>query len=156
MEWDARGRQGDRGPRGARGATGAQGPAGPVGPAGPAGPTGATGPEGPQGPAGQIGPQGPGTTIYAKVNYDATITPGYSSNVSGVTQLGTGLFMITVSRPGGTQGCIPQATAYWPGGPLVANVAIQSEVGGQYLVAIYLGNSPVNEGFWFTMVCPPS
>ena len=64
--------------------------------------------------------------------------------------------MITVSRPGGTQGCIPQVTADWVGQPRVANVNIQSEVGGQYAVAIYLGNSPVNEGFWFTMVCPPS
>ena len=158
VEWDARGRQGDRGPRGARGATGAQGPAGPAGPVGPAGPAGATGPEGPQGPAGQTGPQGPGTTIYAKVNANGTITPGYSSNVSGATLVITGIYYINISRPGGTQGCIPQVTADWVGQPRVANVNIQSEVGGQYAVALYRTDTSasVNGDFWFTMVCPAS
>lgn len=152
VEWDARGRQGDRGPRGARGATGAQGP---VGPAGPAGPAGATGP---QGPAGQTGPQGPGTTIYAKVNANGTITPGYSSNVSGVTLVTTGIYNINITRTGGTQGCIPQVTADWVGQPRVANVNIQSEVGGQYAVALYRTDTSasVNGDFWFTMVCPSS
>lgn len=164
VEWDARGRQGERGPRGAKGATGAQGPAGPAGPAGPTGPTGpagATGPEGPQGPAGvpgPQGPQGPGTSIYARVNANGAIPQGYSSNISGVTRSGTGVYIITVSRPGGTVGCVPQATADWIGTAMLANVNIQNEAGGQYAVALYhVYSSPavLTDGdFWFTMVCP--
>lgn len=155
VEWDARGRQGDRGPRGARGVTGAQGPVGPAGP---------TGPQGPVGPQGPAGPQGPGTSIYAKVNDSGTasIPQGYSSNVSGVVKTGTGVYIITVSRSGGTQGCIPQATADWVGQARLANVNIQNEAGGQYAVALYsVAGSPatvtaVNGDFWFTMVCPAS
>ena len=47
-------------------------------------------------------------------------------------------------------------TADWVGQPRVANVNIQSEIGGQYAVAIYSGNSATNGDFWFTMVCPTS
>jgi hypothetical protein len=164
VQWDSVGRQGERGPRGPRGATGATGPAGPVGPQGPAGATGPAGPQGPTGAtgaAGQIGPQGPGTTIYAKVNGSSgtpSIPPAYRSNITSVSSGGTGLVYVNVTRTGGTLGCIPQVTADYRGDPVVANVNIQSEAGGQYMVALYdasLAVPVLTDGdFWFTMVCP--
>ena len=164
VQWDSVGRQGERGPRGPRGATGATGPAGPVGPQGPTGATGPAGPVGPQGPTGATGAtgaQGPGTTIYAKVNGSSgtpSIPSAYRSNITSVSSAGTGKVYVNVTRTGGTLGCIPQVTADYAGPPVIANVNLQSEAGGQYLVALFDASLAVpvavNGDFWFTMVCP--
>ena len=44
------------------------------------------------------------------------------------------------------------------GGMACRGLCLQSEVGGQYAVALYRTDTSayVDGDFWFTMVCPPS
>jgi hypothetical protein len=101
-EDDCEGERGERGKRGKRGKRGHDGHDGHDGRDGDTGSTGPTGPTGSTGSAGATGATGPGSTppviAAANVNSNGTFF-GNPHGFSGVTQLGTGQYRLTLSSP---------------------------------------------------------
>ena len=112
----AQGPVGPAGSAGPAGQVGAQGPAGAVGPAGPEGPTGAsgatgaagpTGPTGPAGPTGATGAAGPSVVrafVYSNIGVGgnfAIFNPSTIAAGSTITEVRTGVFLVTLNGPSG-------------------------------------------------------
>ena len=94
----ADGAAGATGPTGPTGPTGSPGPTGPSGGPGPTGPSGGPGPTGPTDPTGPTGPTGPTpSTTWICFNGTGTISIKSSSNVSSISDNGTGEYTINFS-----------------------------------------------------------
>jgi Collagen triple helix repeat (20 copies) len=164
---------GPRGPRGLtgpRGLRGLPGPAGPRGFPGPRGPRGYTGKTGPQGIQGIQGPAGPAGTARAFAVVEptspsaATLIPGQTSNITGVTEPMPGVYCVvpaTSINPAADTAAVSAEIAYSaneePG--MIALNAKSAHCSGAFEVHTYAPPTVTKPpalatGYAFTIVVP--
>lgn len=162
------GPRGLTGPRGLRGLPGPAGPRGFTGPRGPRGATGKTGTTGSQGLQGVQGIQGPAGTARAFAVVEptsstaATLVPGQTSNITGVTEPSPGIYCLmpaTSINPAADTAAVSPEVSYdvvksGPGA-IAVNAQAKDCPPGNFEVETYApaGSTPTS-GYAFTIVVP--